>query len=209
MMAPKGPDAALVQFFRMVSMKKSALLLIAGFAVSLMISCISGSKLPEPDKQWLLLPQDFPAVFKGYSPKKATHRQLYFYKKTRTALSGFSAVYGQQLAKPGCPVVTYTVQVSYCRNPNDAKTTVGWYYTIEERLNKLVVKTDAVKFGADDVLLIQSDTILYLALRKGLVVYFVQIEGVKMDLAQVKEKIFRKIEFIQKNPAEFRTEKNK
>jgi len=190
-------------------MKNKTLALVFPSLMALFFSCMHGSKLPDADKQWLVVPQDFPAVFEGYSPKKATHNQLYFFQKTRTALSGFSAVFGQQLAKPGCPVVSYTVQVSYCRNPNDARTTLGLYYTIEERLNKYVVKTDAAKFGADDVLLIQSDSILYLALRKGLIVYFIQIEGLKLDLAPVKEKIFRKIEFMQNNPAEFRTDKQK
>jgi hypothetical protein len=190
-------------------MNKQVAIITLMLSIPLIFSCVSGKKLPEADKQWLLVPQDFPAVFSGYSPKKGTHGQPYFYKKTRTALSGFSAVYGQQLARAGSPVVSFTSQVSYCRNPNDAKTTVGWYFTIEDRLNKFVVKTDAAKFGTDDVLLIQSDAIFYLAVRKGLVVYFVQIEGVKMDLALVKEKIFEKIEFIQKNPGEFRTDKEK
>ena len=97
------------------------------------------------------------------------------------------------------------MQVSYARNETDARALYGNYLTIEERLKKFVKKAEPRLFAVDDVLLIQSDSILYLTLRKNLILYFVQIDNCAVDLETVKGVILKKIGFIERHAALFRT----
>jgi hypothetical protein len=167
--------------------------------------CSPNATVPEPDKQWLLLPQDLAPVLAGYTPQKNSLRHELFYKKTKTSLSGFSAVFGQQLVREGKIPITFTVQVSYGRSETDAKATFGTYLTVEEKYGKFLKKTAAKDFGADDALLLQSPLFLYLALRKNLVVYFVQIENCAVDLEMIKNKIAEKMMYLENHSEEFKT----
>lgn len=176
----------------------------AGLSALLLFMCSGG--LSEADKQWLLLPQDLPdSLFSGYTPQKNNGGKLFFFKKTKTSLSGFSAVFEQKLSHAQKGTVLYTVQVSYARNETDARALYGNYLTIEERLKNFVKKADPRKFAVDDVLLIQSDRILYLTLRKNLILYFVQIDNCAVDLEAIKNIVLTKIGFIERNAALFKT----
>jgi hypothetical protein len=168
--------------------------------------CSPNATVPETDKQWLLLPQDLPAqLLAGYAPQKNSQRHDLFYKKTKTSLSGFSAVFGQQLVHEGKIPVTFTVQVSYGRSETDAKATFGTYLTVEEKYGKFLKKTSPKDFGADDALLLQSPLFLYLALRKNLVVYFVQIENCPINLEMIKSKVAEKMMYLESHSEEFKT----
>jgi hypothetical protein len=180
--------------------------MIVGLSALLFVMCSSKGNLSEADKLWLMTPQDFPdSLFAGYLPQKNNGGKLFFFKKTKTSLSGFSAVFEQKLAHARKGTVLYTVQVSYAQNETDARALYGNYLTIEERLKNFVKKTDPRKFAVDDVLLIQSDSILYLTLRKNLILYFVQIDNCAVDLEEVKSIILKKIDFIERHAALFRT----
>jgi hypothetical protein len=180
--------------------------MIVGLSALLFPLCSSYGRLSEADKLWLMVPQDLPdSLFAGYQPQKNNGGKLFFFKKTKTSLSGFSAVFEQKLSHAQKGTVSYTVQVSYAQNETDARALYGNYLTIEERLKNFVKKTDPLKFAADDVLLIQSDSILYLTLRKNLILYFVQIDNCTVDLEAVKRIIMKKIDFIEHHAALFRT----
>ena len=168
--------------------------------------CSWYDKLSESDKQWLLVPQDLTdSLFSGYVPQKDSRGRPFFFKKTKTSLSGFSAVFEQKLKRARKGTVLYTVQVSYARTEVDARALYGNYLTVEEKLKNSVIKTDPKRFDADDVLLIQSDRLLYLTIRKKLILYFVQIENCAIDLEMIKGKILQKIDFIECHAAAFRT----
>jgi hypothetical protein len=178
----------------------------AALSALLFFLCSSYGTLSETDKQWLLLPQDLPdTLFSGYLPIKNNGGRLFFFKKTKTSLSGFSAVFEQKLAHAKKGTASYTVQVSYARNETDARALYGNYLTIEERLGRFVKKTEPRQFAVDNVLLIQSDRTLYLALRKNRILYFLQIDNCAVDLQVVKSEILKKIDFIERHAADFRT----
>lgn len=189
-------------------MRKKILLVIPILVTTLFFSCTQDSNLPEPEKQWLLVPQEFSGtLFAGYSPKKATHGQTYFYKKTGPRFRAFPPCTPSSLltaaARPSTLRPKYRIAgTSMTRKRPSAGTTRS-----RKRTKKILKSVDAQQFGADDVLLLQSESLFYLALRKGLVVYFLQIENVKVDLEPIKEKIFEKIRFIENNTRLFRTDK--
>jgi hypothetical protein len=185
---------------------KQLFCMIAAFSFLSFFLCSSYGTLSETDKQWLLLPQDLPdTLFSGYLPQKNSGGKLFFFNKTKTSLSGFSAVFQQKLTHAHKGTVLYTVQVSYARNETDARALYGNYLTIEERLKNFVKKAEPRLFAVDNVLLIQSDRILYLTLRKNRILYFVQIENIAVDLLAVKREILRKIDFIERHSSDFRT----
>jgi hypothetical protein len=168
--------------------------------------CSPNATVPDADRQWLLTPQDLPAsLLDGYVPEKNHQRHTLFYKKTKTSISGFSAVFGQQLAHAQKTPVSFTVQVSYARTETDARVLYGTYLTVEEKYGKLLKKTAPRDFGVDDALLLQSPAFLYLALRKNLIVYFVQIENCPIDLEMIKSKVAAKIHFLEQHAGEFKT----
>jgi len=180
--------------------------MIVALSAVLFFLCSSYGKPCEADKQWLLLPQDLTdSLFSGYLPQKNSRGQLFFFKKTKTSLSGFSAVFEQKLENSRKGTILYTVQVSYARTEVDARALYGNYLTVEEKLKNFVKKADPKRFNVDDVLLIQSDRLLYLTLRKNLILYFVQIENCAIDLEMIKSKILQKIAFIERHAAAFRT----
>ncbi|MBN1127621.1 MAG: hypothetical protein JXA71_01450 [Chitinispirillaceae bacterium] len=177
----------------------------AALSAALLLVCSYG-KISESDRQWLLLPDDLgDTLFSGYVPQKTGGGGLYFYKKTKTSLSGFSAVFEQQLSHPEKGTASYTVQVSYARNETDARALYGNYLTVEERLKDHVKKAEAPKFGVDDVLLIHSDSTLYMTIRKNRILYFIQIDNCAVDVEPVKKVILRKIGFIEGHASDFRT----
>jgi hypothetical protein len=180
--------------------------MIYALSTGLFFLCASYSTLSEADKLWLLLPQDLPdTLFAGYLPQKNNGGKPFFFKKTKTSLSGFSAVFEQKLTHAQKGTVLYTVQVSYARNETDARALYGNYLTVEERFKNLVKKAEPANFAADDVLLIHSDRVLYLTIRKNLILYFIQIDNCSVGLEPVKREILRKIEFIERHAAAFRT----
>ena len=79
-------------------------------------------------------------------------------------------------------------------------TTLGWIVP-----KKYVQKVDPKHFEADDAVLIQSDSLLYLTLRKNLIVYFVQIENCIITAETIKSKILQKMHFIETHSSLFRT----
>jgi hypothetical protein len=179
--------------------------LIAVLSACFCLLCSSGM-LSEAEKGWLLLPQDLPdTLFSGYLPQKNSGGRQYFFKKTKTSLSGFSAVFEQKLAHPRKGTASYTVQVSYARNETDARALYGNYLTIEERLKNHVQKAAPADFNADDVLLIHSDRVLYLTVRKKCILYFIQIDNCSVDPEAVKKEMMRKIEFIERHAGAFST----
>lgn len=191
---------------KVFSVKRSCTIITVLFAVNFFF-CSTNATVPEADKRWLLLPQDLPSpLLAGYAPKKMTHGQLLFYKKTKTSLSGFSAVFQQQMERAQKKPVSFTVQVSYARTVTDAKALFGTYLTVEEKYGKLFKKTAPADFGVNDVLLLKSPDFLYLALRKNLVVYFVQIENCALDLEMIKGKVAEKMLLIEQHAGEFKTE---
>jgi hypothetical protein len=178
----------------------------AALPALLFVVCSSYGTLSEADKLWLLLPVDLPdSLFSGYVPQKNNNGRLFFFKKTKTSLSGFSAVFEQKLAHPKKGTASYTVQVSYARNETDARALYGNYLTIEERLKNFVKKAEPRQFAVDNVVLIQSDRTLYLALRKNRILYFIQIDNCAVDLKAVKGEILKKIDFIEQHAADFKT----
>lgn len=178
---------------------------VSALSAWIFIMCAYG-RISESDRQWLLLPQNLPdSVFSGYVPQKTGGSGLYFFKKTKTSLSGFSAVFEQKLHHPRRGTASYTVQVSYARNETDARALYGNYLTVEERLKNHVRKADPSKFAADDVLLIHSDSTLYLTIRKNLILYFIQIDNCAVDLEPFKSEILKRIEFIEEHAEDFRT----
>jgi hypothetical protein len=180
--------------------------LISVLSTGLFFLCSSYGTLSEADKLWLLLPQDLPdTLFSGYLPQKNSGGKLFFFKKTKTSLSGFSAVFEQKLTHPQKGTVLFTVQVSYARNETDARALYGNYLTVEERFKNLVKKTRPEDFTVDDVLLIHSDRVIYLTLRKNRILYFLQIDNCSVDLEPVKGEILSKIKFIERHAAAFRT----
>lgn len=180
--------------------------MISALSMGLFFLCSSYSTLSEADKLWLLLPQDLPdTLFSGYLPQKNSGGKLFFFKKTKTSLSGFSAVFEQKLTHPQKGTVLYTVQVSYARNETDARALYGNYLTVEERFKNHVKKTKPADFAVDDVLLIHSDRVLYLTIRKNRILYFIQIDNCSVDLEPVKREILKKIEFIERHAVVFRT----
>jgi len=180
--------------------------MIVALSALLFFLCSSYGKPSEADKQWLLVPQEFTdSLFSGYLPQKNSRGQPFFFKKTKTSLSGFSAVFEQKLEHARKGTILYTVQVSYARTEVDARALYGNYLTVEENLKDFVKKAEPKRFNVDDVLLIQSDRLLYLTLRKNLILYFVQIENCAIDLEMIKGKILQKIAFIERHAAAFRT----
>ncbi|MBN2036751.1 MAG: hypothetical protein JW768_08430 [Chitinispirillaceae bacterium] len=180
--------------------------IISALSTGLFLLCSSYGTLSEADKPWLLLPQDLPdTLFAGYLPQKNSGGRPFFFKKTKTSLSGFSAVFEQKLTHAQKGTVLYTVQVSYARNETDARALYGNYLTVEERFKNHVKKAEPSDFAADDVLLIHSDRVLYLTIRKNLILYFIQIDNCSVDLEPVKREILRKIDFIERHAAAFRT----
>ena len=168
--------------------------------------CSSGDNIAEADKLWLLVPQELPdSLVAGYTPQKNSRGQQYFYKKTKTSLSGFSGVFVQKLIHAQKNPISFTVQVSYARTDIDARALYGNYLTIEEKNKKYVQKVDPKHFEADDAVLIQSDSLLYLTLRKNLIVYFVQIENCTIAAETIKSKILQKIHYIETHSSLFRT----
>lgn len=189
-------------------MKRIPVFLLLGMIPALVTTCGTVPKLPPADREWLLLPDDLPDVFAGYAPKPGTHKQLYFYKKAQTALSGFSAVYSQQFVNAAGNVADYTAQVSYCRTRSDAETVMRGLYVIEAKNRDFVKRADTAEYGVDDVLLLQSETLLYLALRKELIVYFVQIDNARAGIETVREAVVRKLRFLKSHPEAFRTKES-
>lgn len=184
---------------------KHIFLVTTGVCALLFFLCSSYGTLSESDKQWLLLPQELDTIFSGFQPQKNNGGRLFFFKKTKTSLSGFSAVFEQKLSHAHKGTVLYTVQVSYARNETDSRALYGNYLTVEERFKNLVKKAEPANFAADDVLLIHSDRVLYLTIRKNLILYFIQIDNCSVGLEPVKREILRKIEFIERHAAAFRT----
>jgi hypothetical protein len=186
---------------------KPFICMIAAVSLALFFSlCSSSDTLSEADKQWLLVPQDLPdSLFSGYLPQNNSLGRPFFFKKTKTSLSGFSAVFEQKLMHAQRGTVVFTVQVSYARNEVDARALYGNYLTIEEKLKGFVKKADPKRFAVDDILLIQSDRLLYLAVRKNLILYFVQIENRAVNLETVTKKILQKMYYIERHAAAFRT----
>jgi hypothetical protein len=169
----------------------------------LLLSCATSPKLSESDRMWLLLPQDFSGLFNGCTPVKATHNQMFFYSKKQAPLTGFSARYLQQFSTGAGATVTFTSQTAWLATANDAEKTMAGYFSIETKNAPFVKKIVPSEFGADDAILVQSDSLLYLAERKGLIVYFVQIDGLKANLDEVKNALAAKIGFMEKHPELF------
>ncbi len=164
------------------------------------------SGVSEADKQWMILPRDLPdSLFNGYVPQKNSRGLPYFFNKTKTSLSGFSAVFEQKLTHARKRTVSFTAQVTYARTEIDARAFYGTYLTVDENFKNFVKKAEPKHFGVDDVLLIQSDSLLYLTLRKNLVVYFIQIENCGIDCEMIKNIILEKIDFIERHAGEFKT----
>jgi hypothetical protein len=185
---------------------KRLVCITAAASALLIVLCSSYGRISENDKRWLLMPEDLPdTVFAGYLPQKNSGGKFFFFNKTKTSLSGFSAVFQQSLVHPQKGTAIFTVQVSYARNETDARALYGNYLTVEERLKYFVKKADPRQFAADDVLLIQSDVTLYLTLRKKCVLYFVQIDNCAVDLQAVKSEVRNKIGFIERHAADFQT----
>jgi hypothetical protein len=186
-------------------MKKLFIMIFSVFGLCLPL-CSSDDNISEADKRWLLVPQELPdTLIAGYTPQKNSRGREYFYKKTKTSLSGFSGVFAQKLINAKKDLISFTVQVSYARSDIDARALYGNYLTIEEKNKKYVRKVDPKHFEADDAVLIQSDNLLYLTLRKNRIVYFVQIENCTVTAETIKTKIFEKIRFIENHASLFRT----
>ena len=179
---------------------------IAALAAIVFFACSQNSTVSPSDKAWLFVPQDLPdSVVAGFVPQKNSMQKPLFFKKTNPSLSGFSAVFVQKLADAKKRTISFTCQVSYARSETDARAFFSPYLAIDSRMNAFVKKADAKHFGADDVLLIQSDSLLYLALRKQLIIYFVQIENLRVDVEAVKDIIAKKISYLEAHADEFRT----
>ena len=123
---------------------KRYICIISAISLGLFFLCSSYGTLSEADKQWLLLPQDLPdTLFSGYLPQKNSGGKLFFFKKTKTSLSGFSAVFEQKLTHARKGTVLYTVQVSYARNETDARALVAalaHYHQIRQMDRRLLGK---------------------------------------------------------------------
>jgi hypothetical protein len=179
---------------------------IISLSIVLCIHCSLHPEVSKADKQWMLMPQDLPdSLFTGYVPAKNSRGQPFFFNKTKTSLSGFSAVFEQKLVRARNDTVSFTAQVTYARTDVDARAFYGNYLAIEDKYNKFVKKTEPKRFGADEVLLIQSDRMFSLVLRKNLILYFVQIENRAVDCETVKNKILQKIDFIERHAGSFKT----
>jgi len=180
--------------------------IIVALSVVLCVHCSLHPEVSKADKQWMMMPQDLPdSLFTGYVPKKNSRGLPFFFNKTKTSLSGFSAVFEQKLVHARNDTVSFTAQVTYARTDVDARAFYGNYLAIEDKFKNFVKKTEPKRFGADEVLLIQSDSMFSLVLRKNLILYFVQIENCAVDGELVKNKILQKIDFIERHAGKFKT----
>ena len=170
----------------------------------LLVSCssiVSNMEMDEIDRNYIFLPTDIDGLnHQDYTIKPLKNGSDYYFNKVDDKNNGLYFFYSITLINNNGEEIKVTTTLSILKNDLKA---VALYKSSTKILNLLhkssIVNVVPSEFNADQALVVNTNDYFSLALQNNNMFYEVDIEGIKLDISQVKENIINKFNAATEN----------